>query len=194
MIPTLPRLTIAVCLALAFGSSAGAGELIFDRYRPPEERVAALKEMVAANPGITRMHNLAKSPSKRDLVVIEIGPETGKEQRLFPAIFVAADMEGTVPISGEAALDLSKLILENADLRADRIWYILPCGNPDAPARFFKKTLFRDARNASPVNDDRDELTDEDGPEELNGDGFVTQMRVRDPTGEWMPLGRIFAY
>jgi hypothetical protein len=28
-----------------------------------------------------------------------------------------------------------------------------------------------------------DELTDEDGPDDLNGDGFITQMRVKDPDG-----------
>jgi hypothetical protein len=184
---TLPRPIITIFLLLAFGSSAGAAEPIFDHYRRPEERIAVLKEMAAANPGITRMHVLAKSPGGSDLTILEIGPETNKERKSFPSIFVAADMEGTVPISGEAALYIAKLVLENVEVRADRSWYILPCGNPDAAARFFTKPLFRDARNATPVNDDRDEATDEDGPEDLNGDGFVTQMRVKDPTGEWMP-------
>ncbi len=177
-----------IILLLSFGSACQAAELTFDRYRRPEERVAALREMAAANPGITRIHTLAKSPGGRDLVVLEIGPETDNARRAMPAVFVAADMEGTMPISGEAALYLARLVLETADLRADRTWYILPCGNPDAAARFFMRPLLRDARNNSSVNDDRDDQTDEDGPEDLNGDGFITQMRVKDPAGEWMAV------
>ena len=46
-------------------------------------------------------------------------------------------MDGTVPLSGEAALYLAKSLCEKADLRADRTWYILACGNPDAAARYF---------------------------------------------------------
>jgi hypothetical protein len=183
-----PQHIIMVLLMLASGGAAGASDLAFNCYRKPEERVAAIREMARANPGITRMHALAKSAGGRDLVVLEIGPETGKRRKTFPAVFIAADMEGTVPISGEAALYLAKLILEKAEIRADRSWYILPCGNPDAAARFFIKPLYRNPRNASAVNDDRDEATDEDGPDDLNGDGIVTQMRVKDPAGEWIPV------
>ena len=181
-------LAISIVLILAFGTAAGAAEVAFDRYHQPEERAAALREMAAANPGITRIHTLAKSPGGRDLIILEVGPETSKARKTLPAVFVAADMEGTVPISGEAALYLAKLILASTDLRADRTWYILPCGNPDAAARFFMKPLVRDARNGSNINDDQDEATNEDGPDDLNGDGFITQMRAKDPTGEWMPV------
>ncbi|MBN2409433.1 MAG: hypothetical protein JXE07_06820, partial [Candidatus Aminicenantes bacterium] len=131
---------------------------------------------------------LAKSPGGRDLVVLEVGPETGKSMKTLPAVFVAADMEGMVPISGEAALYLAKLVLEKPELRTDRTWYILPCGNPDAAARFFDKPLRRCPRNAAPVNDDRDDKTDEDGTDDLDGDGFITRMRVKDPAGEWIPV------
>jgi len=175
-------------LILVFGSDVGAAEIIFDLYHKPEERAASLREMAVANPGITRIHNLVKTPGDRDLVLIEIGPETDKSRKTFPAVFVAADMDGTVPISGEAALYLAGLILKSPDLRTDRTWYILPCGNPDAAARFFMKPLFRNSRNGSRINDDRDDATDEDGPDDLNGDGFITLMRVKNPTGEWMSV------
>jgi len=183
-----PQLITIAILLLSFGTATGTTELAFDRYRSPEERVVAIREMAQANPAIARTHILAKSPGGRELVILEIGPETDQEQKEFPAVFVAADMEGTVPLSGEAALYLAGLILEKADLRSDLNWYILPCGNPDAAARFFMKPLQRDPRNASAINDDGDDATDEDGPDDLNGDGFLTQMRVKDPIGEWIPV------
>jgi hypothetical protein len=172
--------------ALAYPASAA--ELTYGRYHRSDELTAALQEMARANPGVAKLHSLTKSAGGRELVLIEIGPEVGKAQKTLPAVFVAADMEGTVPISAEAALFLAKLVLDQADRRADRTWYILPCGNPDAASLFFAKPLRRDARNATPHNDDMDDGTDEDGADDLNGDGLITQIRVKDPEGEWMPV------
>jgi hypothetical protein len=170
------------------GLPAAAAEWTVDRYHRPAELAAGLREMARAHPDVAKLHSLAKSAGGRELVLLEIGPETGKTAKTFPAVFIAADMEGTVPLAAEAAVYLARLVLDQAELRADRTWYILPCGNPDAAARFFEKPLLREARNATPHNDDMDDRTDEDGPEDLNGDGWITQMRVKDPEGEWLPV------
>ena len=37
-------------------------------------------------------------------------------------------------------------------------------------------------------NDDMDDRSDEDGAEDLDGNGIITMMRVKDPEGEWLPL------
>jgi hypothetical protein len=174
-------------LCLALGPLAAA-DLTFDRYHKPEELTAAVQELARANPGFAKVHVLAKSPGGRDLVLLEVGPETAKAAKSLPAVFIAADMEGTVPISGEAALYLAKLVCEKADMRSDRTWYILPCGNPDAAAAYFGKPLRLDPRNARPRNDDQDDQTDEDGADDLDGDGLITQMRVKDPEGAWIPV------
>ncbi len=168
--------------------SFAAADVAFDRYHRPEELVAAVQDMARANPGIAKVFLLAKSPGGRDVAMIEIGPETAKTAKTLPAVFIAANMDGTVPLSSEAALFLAKLVLEKADMRADRTWYILPCGNPDAASLYNAKPLRRDSRSAKPVNDDKDDAIDEDGPDDLNGDGVITMMRVKDPEGEWIPV------
>ncbi|MBE3111968.1 MAG: hypothetical protein IMZ46_15925 [Acidobacteria bacterium] len=174
-------------LCLALGPLAAA-DLTFDRYHKPEELAAAVQDLARANPGFAKVHILAKSPGGRELALLEIGPETAKTAKSLPAVFIAANMEGTVPISGEAALYLAKLVCEKADMRSDRTWYILACGNPDAAAVYFGKPLRLDARNARPRNDDQDDQTDEDGTDDLDGDGVITQMRVKDPEGAWIPI------
>jgi hypothetical protein len=184
---TLRPVLIVLFAALWLGQTAAA-DLAFDRYRKPEELAAALRDLARANPGFARVHTLAKSAGGRELVLLEVGPETAKTAKTLPAVFVAANMEGTVPIAGEAALYLAKLVVEKAEARADRTWYILPCGNPDAAARYFAKPLYRDARNARPHNDDQDDAVDEDGPDDLDGDGLITRIRVKDPEGEWMAV------
>ena len=178
---TRPVLALAL-LSLALGPLAAA-ELSFDRYHRPEEAAAALRDLARANPGFAKVHVLAKSPGGRELVLLEVGPETGQAGRTLPAVFVAANMEGTVPLASEAALYLAKLVCAKADARVDRTWYILACGNPDAAALHFGKPLRRDGRNARPRNDDQDDATDEDGPDDLDGDGLITWMRARDPEG-----------
>ena len=176
---------ILLCLVLA---PLVAADLSFDRYRRPEELTAALQDLARANPGFAKVHILAKSPGGREFAVLEVGPEAGKTAKTLPAVFVAANMEGTVPISGEAALYLAKLVCEKADMRSDRTWYILACGNPDAAAAYFGKPQRRDSRNARPRNDDQDDQTDEDGAEDLDGDGLITQMRAKDPEGVWIAV------
>ena len=182
------RPILIVLFAGLWLGQAAAADLAFDRYRKPEELNAALRDLAKANPAVARVHALAKSAGGRELVLLEVGPETAKTAKTLPAVFVAANMEGTVPIAGEAALYLAKLVIGKADMRSDRTWYILPCGNPDAAARYFAKPLYRDARNARPQNDDRDDAVDEDGPDDLDGDGLITQLRVKDPEGAWMAV------
>jgi hypothetical protein len=174
-------------LCFALGPLAAA-DLTFDRYHKPEEIAAALQDLAKANPGFAKAHILAKSPGGRELVLLELGPETAKTAKTLPAVFVAADMDGTIPLSGEAALWLAQALCGKADLRSDRTWYILACGNPDAAAGYFGKPQRLDTRNGRPRNDDQDDATDEDGPDDLDGDGLITQIRVKDPEGTWMAV------
>lgn len=182
-----PALVVLSLACFALGPLAAA-DLAFDRYHGPEELTAALQDLARANPGFAKVHVLAKSPGGRDLALFEIGPETGKSAKSLPAVFVAANMEGTVPLSGEAALYLAKLLCGKDGPRTDRTWYILACGNPDAAAGYFAKPRRFDARNARPKNDDQDDATDEDGADDLDGDGLITQIRVKDPEGEWIAV------
>ncbi len=193
-IPIILVLTfVLVALGMATTSPRGIGPsgdspLTFDRYHTPGETVAALRELAGAHPGFAKVHVLAKTAGGRDLALIEIGPETAKSAKTLPAVFVAANMEGTVPLAGEAALYLARLLCDKADMRTDRTWYVLACGNPDAAALHSAKPLRLDTRNARPWNDDQDDATDEDGPDDLDGDGLVAQMRVKDPEGAWIAV------
>ena len=89
---------------------SGENPVTFDRYHRPEELSSALQDLAGANPGFAKIHVLAKSPGGRDLTLLEVGPETAKTAKTLPAVFVAADMDGAVPLSGEAALYLAKLV------------------------------------------------------------------------------------
>ena len=178
----VPFLLIALCAGIM------AAELVFDRYHTPAAVNTALKDFARTNPASTKLHTLARSAGGRNVLMLEIGPEIKKAEKTIPAALVVANMEGTVPLSSEAALYLIKLILEKPDVHKDFTWYILPCGNPDAAIGYFQKPLKMDPRNATPVNDDQDDQTDEDGLDDLDKNGFITAMRVKDPDGQWLPI------
>jgi len=175
-------------LMFTFFITATPVDLKFDKYHSPNEIEQTLKSWAQANPQIAVIHSLAESPGNHPVSLIEIGPEITKAEKTLPAVFVAANMDGTIPLSSEAALYLIKLVLDKQDIRKDKTWYILPLGNPDAAAHYFQKPLIQDARNNRPVNDDKDDAVDEDGPDDLNQDGIISTMRVKDPQGEWMPI------
>lgn len=175
-------------LIFSVSSYSAPAKISFDSYHSPAELNKALQEFASANPTFTKLHKLAVSPGLHLVSLLEIGPETGKLKKSLPAVFVAANMEGTVPISSEAALYLIKMILEKPEARKDKTWYVLVCGNPDAAAAYFANPLQMDTRNSRPHNDDMDDSTDEDGSDDLDGNGIITSMRVKDPLGEWMPV------
>jgi hypothetical protein len=179
---------LVLLLGLAAFAPGLVAQVTFDRYHTPAELGSALQAIAAANPAVARVHALAKSAGGKDVFLIEIGPEIGKPEKTAPAVFIGADFEGIVPISAEAAIYLAKQVMDKPDARKNLTWYIMPCPNPDAAARYFAKPLLEDPRNAAPRNDDMDDKTDEDGPEDLDGNGIITMMRVKDPAGEWLPV------
>jgi hypothetical protein len=178
-------LSIVFCTAIVWASQA---EFTFDKYHSPAEFSQALKKIAAANPKIVDLFEIAVSAGGKPLTMLYIGPEAAKKEKKLPAILVVANMEGTVPMAAEAAMFLIQAILKKAESRQDKSWYILSTGNPDGLAKYFSRPLIQDAGNNRPHNDDMDDRTDEDGPEDLDGNGIITMMRVKDAEGEWLPV------
>ena len=158
-----------------------------DRYHNQDQMTAIMKDLQAKNSGILKINNLGSSPGKRQILLYEIGTEINNDKKLNPAILVVADMEGNNPLGTEAAVYLVESITGNKEHYENLTWFILPSGNPDAAERFFTKPLYKDTRNDLAVNDDMDDQTDEDGYNDLDGNGLITMMRVKSPDGEWTP-------
>jgi len=64
--------------------------------------------------------------------------------------------------------------------------YVIPRPSPDAGEQLFDRPLRERNGNLRPTDDDRDGTAGEDPPDDLNGDGCITMMRVADDTGRWM--------
>lgn len=156
------------------------------KYKTAKSATQALNAIAQTNASKVKVHKLAQTFSGNQFSIYEFGTEISSKQRLKPAIFVMANAEGNVPVATEAALALAKELVKDKNLERFT-WYLVPTLNADALDHYFENPLWNNTRNARPHNDDMDDLVDEDGPDDLNKDGFITQMRVADPMGIWIP-------
>jgi hypothetical protein len=191
------RVQFACGLAVLFAFLALAGKVpAFDRYRTPDEVSATLRSLASTHAQTAKLIPIGKSQGGSDIFVLRLAAQTkgAVDPETRPAAFVAANIEGVHLIGTEAALALGEKLLGGygkdeamTKLLDSRTVYIAPLLNPDAAAAFFNRPQFERRTNARPVDEDLDMRVDEDGPEDLNNDGLITQIRVRDPEGKWLP-------
>lgn len=162
-------------------------------YKTHAQLTAALRAVASAHPQLVTLVEIGKSREGRAIVAAEIAARGGTPAGERPALLVAANFEGDQLIGSELALFLAQHLAAGyatdtavkALLDAHAV-YIIPRMNPDgaeqmfAPVKAFRRT------NAAPIDADNDGRLDEDGPEDLNGDGFISVMRVKDPDGAYM--------
>ncbi len=155
-----------------------------EKYSDPAAVNRKIEQLRQANPSLVKVQKLAVTPGDREMMMIEIG----REGNSVPAVLVGANFSGVNPLATEAALELASRIVADAALNTGLKWYIVPLGNPDAYSRYFSKPLWYDTGNGRPFNDDTDDRTDEDGYNDLDGNGIITQMRVKAHDGIWIPV------
>lgn len=173
---------VAGIILTATNTGIGQTSSAFSAYQSLSTWKSFAGELQKRSPATVALHSLATSPGGNEVWLLEIGSNL----KNGPAIFVAANLEGISPLASSGAAYLAQLLLDSSRYRQDVRWYVLPVGNPDAYARYLEKPLFASTLNALDVNEDVDDQVNEDGPEDLNGDGWITQMRQKAPDGQWM--------
>lgn len=177
--------------ALVFSS-----DVSFSSYHTPDKIYQLLDSWHSGHPEISELITIGKTFKNRELVVYRLADEdpalVPPESR--PAVFVSANLEGLHLVGTEAALMLTEKLLSGygsdesiTRLLRNRTIYVAPLLNPDGSACYFADVKHEQSWNMEPVDDDADGERDEDGPDDLNGDGWITQMRVKDPEGEYLP-------
>jgi len=165
--------------------------------RTPEEIIASLRGLAAQNPQLARVLTLGQSYGQREIVVLELAAKSQASSlppELRPAVLVSANLEGLHFLGTEAACRLAKRLIDGygrekaiSEILNKRTIYIAPLLNPDAYSAWLGKWKWERMTNSRPVDEDNDGEADEDGPDDLNGDGFITMMRVKDPEGSYIP-------
>jgi hypothetical protein len=187
------RLAAYIVIALAFTWSVGTAGAAEPTYHTHAELASALGAAVAAHPDLATLVSIGKSRGGRDIWAVEIAVPRGIAPAERPALLVAANLEGDHLVGSEIALGLVEALLNGYPADAaikDRLErytvYVVPRVNPDGAEQMFAPVKTGARTNLTPYDADNDARMDEDGPEDLNKDGVITVMRVKDPAGPYM--------
>lgn len=178
-------------LALGLVAFATAAQAQTPAYLDQNALTRELRALVSSSPS-AKMTSLSTTIGGRDIWVIEIANPGGMPVTDRPGVLMVANLEGDHLIGSSHALETVRYLLANATTPAvkqvlDRqVVYVFPRLNPDGAELSFATVKSGQKRNLRPYDDDNDGRVDEDGPEDLNGDGVISVMRVKDPTGEYM--------
>ena len=175
---------------------ARRGGLTFDHYYDNAALKAALEQLHAAFPTLTRVEEMGASREGRPLLVLTVFDPSGpRDVADRPAMYIDANTHGNEVQGGEVCLFTAQYLLERREtdpwveaLLRRVVFHLAPSVNPDARERFLHEPNDEHSprRVSRPIDDDRDGLVDEDGADDIDGDGEILTMRRRDPNGTWV--------
>ncbi len=164
--------------------------LSFNKYYDWKEMEEALRTLEKAYPKFLKLGSIGKSYLGRELWYITINnPDTGDEMDKA-AMYIDANIHGNEIQGGEVCLYMIWYLMENYPYNSyvkklvdERVFYIFPSVNPDG--RDYWLHVGGSARSRQfPYDNDNDGLYDEDGPEDLDGDGEIGSMFIKVKPGE----------
>lgn len=178
-------------LALGLVAFASVAQAQNPAYLNQDALTRELRTLVSSSPSAT-MTSLGKTIGGRDIWVVQIANPGGMPANDRPGVLMVANLEGDHLVGSSHALETVRYVLANATTPAvkqmldKQVVYIFPRLNPDGAELSFAAVKTGQMKNMRPYDDDNDGRVDEDGPEDLNGDGLISVMRVKDPRGAYM--------
>lgn len=158
-------------------------------YRDHEELSKSLNNLQSQYPQITKLISLTKTEGGKDIWALEIGKK-GKEYQ--PGLAIVGGVDGRYISGPELCLRFAEEILSASatdsisNLLDSVSFYIIPNVSPDASEQNFSNLIYPRFKNARTTDDDRDGRVNEDPYEDLNKDGIITSIRIKDPNGTWI--------
>ena len=176
--------------------------LTFNQYHTADVVYYWMRKWAEQYPNLIDMYEIGRSFEGRPIYQITLtNKEAGKATDKPAAFFEGGRHSGEVS-AVESVMWLMKHLLEayGKDPQITKIVdkntiYLRPVNNPDGH-NLYMHTAQTNRSTVRPYDNDGDGLLDEDGPEDLNGDGFALQMRYKSPNGNYIidprdPKGRL---
>jgi murein tripeptide amidase MpaA len=182
----------ALILSLLSAAPIGhADEIPIDwtHYHNFAETTELLESFNKQYKDLTKLYSIGKSVQGKDLWCLEITNYATGAGETKPGMYIDGNTHAGEVSGAEASLYVINNLLTRygqdplvTQLLDTRVFYIVPKINPDGSDEYL-----RDPRQPPPslkkFDDDGDGLEDEDGPDDLNNDGIITMMRIRDDKG-----------
>ena len=161
----------------------------FTRYYRYAEQTELLQQYVEAYPKLVTLEAIGKSHEERDIWALTINnPDTGASLEK-PGFYVDGNIHGSEVTASTSCHYLAWYLLSNygqADevtrLVDENAFYIIPMVSPDGVEHCLSTPgRVRSGTRLYPDEDPKDGLD----PEDINGDGLILQMRIKNPGGGW---------
>lgn len=168
-----------------------AADIRFDTYYPYQDLTDRLHALVEAYPKLLRIESIGKSHEQRDVwCVTATNFATGPAEEK-PAFWTDGNIHATEVSASSAQLYLLHTLAVKYGTDADvtraldtRAFYIVPRVNPDGAELYFsdKPRYIRSSTRPYPYDEEPLEGLK---AEDIDGDGRILNMRVKDPNGPW---------
>lgn len=163
-------------------------DLTWDRWLDHDEIGERMQLMERTWPDFLDLQSLGQSYGGREMWMMTINnPQTGDELDKA-GMFIEANVHGNEIQGAEVSLYTIWYLMENygripeiTRLVDQRVFYIVPSVNPDGRDYFLDGSGSGARTGHIPVDSDGDGLFDEDGPNDLNGNGVIEQIRKYVP-------------
>jgi len=160
-----------------------AGVVDFKHFHGLDETNALLKTWASRHPDLVDLYSVGKSFEGRDIWQVTIANKKTGRDTDKPAFFLEGGRHSGAISAIEATLYLIHHLLANygrdpeiTTLVDTRAFYLKPNNNPAGNA-LYQYTAQSNRSTVRPHDDDSDVLLDEDAGDDLDGDGFIRQMR-----------------
>ncbi len=169
--------------------------ILWDRWYDTDQLRELAERLARAHPDYVKVSSLGKSYGGKDITMITVTNFKVGDPDRKPAMWIDGNIHSNEIQGSEfsvyTAWYLAEMVGQVAavdTLLAQRTFYIVPTINPDARDVYLKEanTASSPRTGIAPRDNDGDGLIDEDGPDDLDGDGHITQMRRRSPNGRFI--------
>ncbi len=157
----------------------------YSNYKQQTDRLNALAKNY---PQLLQLKSIAKTAGGKDIWMLTIGSGNHTDK---PGIAVVGGVEGNHLLGMEMAIGFAEKLLQGSNTDsiknalARTSFYVFPNMSPDAMEQYFAPLKYERQGNATQTDDDRDGKLNEDGYDDLDGNGKIGWMRVASPVGEY---------
>ena len=190
----IATITLAFLLATtAFGQDRyqydSKVKIAWNRLYDYDETVQLCRDLVAAYPDLLTMESLGKSVAGHDMWAITLNVAATGPHDSKPGMYIDANIHGNEVQGTETVLYTIWYLTKSygkvarlTELMDNYSFYFIPMVNPDGRAHWFEhpNTASSSRGGVKPTDNDGDGQYDEDGPNDLDGDGHILMMRIED--------------
>lgn len=147
-----------------------------------------IKTLTSKYPNLIKSKTLTQTLGGKDIWMLTLGGQNADQK---PAIAVVGGVDGKHLLGVEMAIGFAEKLLASSNVDSVRnllnkqTFYVFPNMSPDATEQYFAKLKHERSGNATKTDDDRDGKLNEDGFDDLDDNGKITWMRVKDATGKY---------